>query len=165
MAIEKLNYRIIESETPFELRFIEHAAVIKSKDTTLSGGSGFGKLFNYIQGDNVDQKKISMTAPVIQHRKEDLTVAFVVPSKLLDSIPKPINQDINIEYITQKKFVSMSFRGSDYENKIKIVEQKLRKWAQSKAIQLEDSVQLARYNPPIVPGFLRRNECWIFVKE
>lgn len=165
MAIEKLNYTVIKSEAPFELRFIEYAAVIKSKDTTLSGGSGFSKLFNYIQGNNVDQKKISMTAPVIQHQQADLTVAFVVPSSMLDSIPKPISQDITIEHIKQKKFVSMSFRGSDYEKKIKIIEQKLRNWAQLNGIELEDSIQLARYNPPIVPGFLRKNECWIFVKD
>lgn len=106
-----------------------------------------------------------MTAPVIQHQEADLTVAFVVPSNLLESIPKPISQDITIEHITQKKFVSMSFHGSDYEKKIKIIEQKLRNWAQLNGIELEDSIQLARYNPPIVPGFLRKNECWIFVKD
>lgn len=164
MAIEKLNYSVIQSESPYELRYIEHAAVIKHNDTTLSGGSGFSKLFNYIQGNNVEQKKISMTAPVIQHQKEELTVAFVVPSTLLDSIPKPVNQDIRIETIRNKRFVSMSFRGSNYEKKIKIVEHSLREWAQSKGIELEDTVHLARYNPPIVPGFLRKNECWIFVK-
>lgn len=165
MAIETMDYKTLKKENDCELREIEYATFIKSKDTTYSGGSGFQKLFNYISGNNQSNQKISMTAPVLQSKQDQLSIAFVLPKHMNKKAPLAKGDDVVIETIENKKFVCIKFKGSNYKKMIPLKEKQLRNWANHQQLPLEHTVHLARYNPPFVPGLFRKNELWIFVTQ
>lgn len=58
---------------------------------------GFGSLFKYISNDNKENEKIPMTVPVISKElDQQRTIAFVVPAKFGDQIPKPNNPNVQV---------------------------------------------------------------------
>jgi hypothetical protein len=69
MAIEKPEYRILESEGDFELRLYEPTIVAETVvegDFSTVGNEGFRRLAAYINGNNRGKQSIAMTAPVTQ---------------------------------------------------------------------------------------------------
>ncbi len=163
MATPKINYRVLIREKEFEMRLIEKAILVVTQDTTYRGGDGFSKLFAFIQGKNQRNQKISMTAPVVQSYQNELSIAFVMPEEVLGDVPLPVDEHVHIQYIENRRIVSIRFSGSHYQRLLPIAESKLRAWAKSKELHLDTQVSLARYNPPFLPGILRHNELWIDV--
>ncbi|MRR30021.1 heme-binding protein, partial [bacterium] len=51
MAIEHPSYDVILSENSFELRSYEPLIVAITDEDDLRGNSGFGEVFDYIQGN------------------------------------------------------------------------------------------------------------------
>jgi hypothetical protein len=58
---------------------------------------------------------------------------------------------------------SITFSGNINQEIIDRKKQELIKWLKEKNITTIGSAELARYNPPFVPGFLKRNEVLIEV--
>ena len=78
MAIEHPTYQVKVNEDPFELRSYANLIVAITNESNLSGNSGFGEVFDYIQGNNAQRKKIAMTVPVINELDPaKMTTAFV----------------------------------------------------------------------------------------
>lgn len=163
MATPKIEYQVLLKEKEFELRLIERASFVVTNDTTYRGGDGFSKLFAFIQGRNQKNQKISMTAPVLQSYQNELSIAFVMPKDIEDDVPIPMDANVHVLRIENKRIVSIRFRGHNYQRLIPMVEEKLRMWAKSKELHLDTQASLARYNPPFLPGILRHNELWIDV--
>ncbi|TXT17538.1 MAG: hypothetical protein FD133_1348, partial [Erysipelotrichaceae bacterium] len=46
---------------------------------------------------------------------------------------------------------------------IRNYENALKAWIEQEGYVINGSLQLARYNPPFTPGFLKRNELWFEV--
>ena len=61
-------------------------------------GSGFGKLFNYISGNNNANTKIAMTTPVhIKKSEDENSMSFVLPRKFNpQSAPSPMDESIKV---------------------------------------------------------------------
>ena len=66
MAYEEANYEIVKENKIYEIRKYPNRLVI---ETNSIQGNGFRKLFNYISGNNKDNKEIKMTVPVTQEIK------------------------------------------------------------------------------------------------
>ena len=67
MAIEEAEYTVVLKEENFELRKYEPhilAETIIDGDFEEAGSEAFGRLFDYISGNNKSRQKVAMTSPV-----------------------------------------------------------------------------------------------------
>jgi len=167
--VEQPKYDVIEQNSPIEIR--QYSALIVSevvvKNTRkLSINKGFKLIADYIFGNNQQQTKISMTAPVTQQKSENgWIVRFIMPAEhSLDTLPKPENPAVKIKKIDQQKFVVIKFSGLSSEDNIQQHELKLTQYILDNGLQTQNSPIYAFYNPPWTLPFLRRNEILIELK-
>ena len=105
-SLETPTYKLIQKFEKFEIR--DYGTVITAKTTVnsdfrTSTYTGFRRVANFIFGGNDQEKKISMTAPVITQMKSSQShiVHFVMPSKYsLESLPNPNLQNVEIELLS-----------------------------------------------------------------
>ena len=93
--IESQDYKIIQSFNDVEIRL--YSPVMLAKYSSKNSGSGFGKLFRYISGNNSQNIKIAMTTPVHMERGEISSMAFVLPKKFSkNNAPLPIDKSVDV---------------------------------------------------------------------
>ena len=167
MAVEQASYKVIIKEGNFEVRFYDPMVVAVSTENDLKGHSGFNILFSFISGQNKESKKISMTAPVLNNLDgEKLTTAFVMPKQYsMEGLPQPKNPELQFKEIPERYMASITFSGNINQEIIDKKKQELIMWLKEKNISTLGSAELARYNPPFIPGFLKRNEVIIEVNH
>ena len=102
LAIEEPSYQVIESDDVFQIRAYANTVVatthIKS-DFKDAGNQAFRRLGGYIFGDNAQDQKIAMTAPVTQSGNPDdgYWVSFFMPAEhALEALPTPSNGTVEI---------------------------------------------------------------------
>ncbi len=184
VAIEKLPYNVLEKDGRFELRQYDTYIVA---ETTVEGNfkavgnEGFRRLFNYISGSNrtkqeiamtspVSQEsnpeKIAMTAPVNQERIEGKwRIAFVMPSKYtLETLPEPIDDQVKLKEVRGRLAAVVRYSGTWSRDRYEEKKGRLEDWIRQKSLVPAGEPIFARYNPPFMPWFLRRNEVWIPVE-
>ena len=176
MAIETLNYTIIEKDKKIELRqydnYIAASVTFDSKEEF--DKKAFRTLADYIFGNNISMtspvltkgEKISMTSPVLSDDNgNSWTMTFSMPSKYtLSTLPKPNNKLVKIHEVPSSTLAVIRFSGfmSDYNyNKNANI---LKGWLTDKNILFAPNYIRAGYNPPWTPPFLRRNEVLISVE-
>lgn len=185
MAIEEPKYELLEKSDDFELRQYHPmiiAEVLVEGDMDQASSKGFRLIADYIFGNNVTRtggsgkidmtasvtvepksEKILMTAPVtVEQASGQWQVHFVMPSKYtLDTLPIPNNPQVVLREVPARKVAVVRFSG--IANQAKIVErtQELLAWMSGKHLILTSTPELARYNPPWTPPFLRRNEIMV----
>lgn len=157
---ETAPYKVLRKEGHFEIRRYEAFFTAAVEETNLEGSNGFRQIFDYISGNNEDQKKISMTTPVINEmRKESVSTEFVMPSTFTeDTLPAPANPKVKIKKTERKLTAAVTFSGTTSRKKIVEYEKRLLAWIEKKNMKPTGNFRLARYNPPFMPPFLRRNE-------
>jgi len=184
MAIEEPAFTVAEREPPFELR--DYAPYVVAETFVEGafdavGNEGFRRLFRYISGDNrgaqqitmtapVEQQaaaaKIAMTAPVEQQRVgERWRVAFVLPaSYTLATAPQPTDSRIELRAVPARRMAVISYSGTwteaRYDENLGAL---LRHMGDRGLVRIGEPV-FARYDPPFMPWFLRRNEIQIEVR-
>ena len=163
LAIETPYYEIIDT-LPELIEVRKYAGAITASTSVASGISesgniGFRRLAGYIFGDNELNKKIKMTAPVMQQKRgeENYEVVFFLPKDLL-APPRPSNGDVLIKEINMVVAV-LPYKGGwkikTYEENLKRLKAKL---AKNEKWRANGNPIWARYDPPWMPSFLRRNE-------
>jgi hypothetical protein len=166
VMIQEPKYTLIKQENAFELRHYQSYTLVESKDSGLRGYSGFQLAFNFIQGENDRNQKISMTAPVVNQLNEEgvITTAFVMPPQMkYDDVPEPSITNLKKVFIPEKLIAVIRFGFSPKMDSIRKYEQSLLEWIDKENYSVTGTLQLARYNPPFIPGFLKRNELWLEV--
>ena len=136
-----------------------------------------------------DSSKISMTAPVMMQPQTDASgksekmamtspvtvkqdegqpkdgkwrVQFIIPSQYtMQSLPKPNNSDITLTELPVKTYGVVKFSGLVGSKKLATKTEELQSWMQSQNLNVIGTAQLARYDPPWTPPFMRRNEIMI----
>lgn len=165
MAIERASYEVMLKEEPYEIRNYAPMVIAISNETDLRGYSGFNEAFNYISGSNEDHSKISMTTPVLNDLEGNLTTAFVMPKEYrIEDLPKPISGNLSLRQVSQRKCASISFSGNANTKTVQAKIEMLKKWMEQKQLIPVGRFQLARYNPPFIPGFLKKNEVLIEIE-
>lgn len=162
------------------------AEVTVEGDFSKAGNRAFRPLFNYISGDNTAQQKIAMTTPVSQERarradeqdrvdsgeKIAMTtpvgqrpsgngwaVSFMMPAEYsMDTIPRPDNPTVSLRQIPAHRMASVQFSGRWSEGKYQSELESLQQWVRKRGLEVIGEPVFARYNGPLTPWFLRRNE-------
>ena len=109
------QYKVINTIDNVELRY--YPPSIKAKVTSKNN---FSKLFKYISGNNSDNTKIAMTAPVYMTNKGSLnTMEFVLPVKYLEkNIILPKDNSIEVYKSKEGVFASITYGGYSNSNKV-----------------------------------------------
>jgi len=185
MAIEEAKYSVERSDGAFELRLYSSrivAETIVEGDFSEVGNEGFRRLVAYIKGDNEKKESISMTAPVTQEsrsRKIEMTapvtqelrgevyrITFLMPARFgLDDLPRPLDSRVRIVEEPARRIAAIRYSGTWSESRYREHEERLHAWiAQQQLRPTGEDAVWARYNPPFMPWFLRRNEILIPVE-
>ena len=188
MAIEEPRFEVLEQDGAFELRDYAPYLVAETRveaDFESAGNLAFQRLFRYISGDNTAQQKIAMTAPVTQSRSDSrgekiqmtapvaqqadgtgYRVAFIVPAKYtVDTVPKPSDPTVQIRAVPARLVAVWRYSGRWTTANYQEHEAELRRAIGARGLKVTGDPILARYNPPFMPSFLRRNEVLIPVER
>jgi hypothetical protein len=103
---------------------------------------------------------IPMTAPMGQRPEgAGYWVSFVMPPSLsLVTLPQPSHPQIRLREIGGRTVAAIRFRGWWRPATVERNRQSLEQWMRGAALKAAGEPVYARYNPPYVPPFLRRNE-------
>jgi len=162
------KYDVLKQDGSFELRRYQSFTMIEASDRDLESYRGFRLAFDFIQGDNERGQKIAMTTPVVNQLSEKgiETTAFVMPPKMLHAdVPNPRSASLQKVLVPQRICAVYRFSFSPKMSSIREFEISLRTWIEKEGYTIEGPLQLARYNPPFTPGFLKRNELWFEVTK
>ncbi|MEQ1517025.1 MAG: heme-binding protein [Usitatibacteraceae bacterium] len=190
MAVDEPAFKVVGRSGDVELREYVAYMVAETKvnaDFSGAGNLAFGPLFKYISGNNRAQEKIEMTAPVSQAaatgkgEKIEMTapvtqipaakganaylIAFVMPARYTpQTLPQPLDARITLREIAARKVAVLRFSGTwseaRYAEHVEMLQAEIAKagW------RITGPVEFARYDPPFMPWFLRRNEVMIEVE-
>jgi effector-binding domain-containing protein len=185
MATEEVKYRVLESSGDFELRQYESSIVAETTvegDFHEVGNEGFRRLFDYISGKNRKKQSIPMTAPVSQEASsekipmtapvnqekvgEAWRITFLMPSSLtMETLPEPLDPRVKLMKIPGRLMAALSYSGTWSRERYEGKEQRLKELIRQRGLKIEGEPVFARYNPPFMPWFLRRNEVLIPVGQ
>jgi hypothetical protein len=185
MAIERAKYTVVEREGNFELRQYEPhlvAETIVEGDFDEVGNEGFRRLFDYISGKNRKQQSISMTAPVSQEadsEKISMTapvnqvrvggkyrITFLMPAKYtMETLPEPLDTRVELKEVPGQLIAALRYSGTWSRDRYEKKRVRLQALMRQKGLEPAGEAIFARYNPPFMPWFLRRNEVLILVES
>ena len=171
MATETPNYSVTqEMGDKFERRAYPSmllAEVTVSGDRGEAANVAFRILANFIFGDNEQETKIAMTAPVVQvpvaldasGAANSWTVNFMMPSKFtLATLPKTQDSRIRIYESAPYEAISLRFSGRSTKRNLAKHKDKLDAKIKALGLSVDPTPIYAFYDAPYVPGFARRNE-------
>jgi effector-binding domain-containing protein len=185
MAIEEAAYEVIVEDEPFELRVYEPhilAEVEVSGSLEEAGNRAFRPLFRYISGHNTSRGKIEMTAPVSQSasgeklamtapvgqqkRGDKWVVSFMMPASYsMETLPKPKDSDVKLRAVPARQMAVIRYSGTWSEKRYKAHKEKLQDWLEEQGYEAKGDFEWARYNFPMTPWFMRRNEILIETQD
>ena len=181
MAAEEAHYSVLERDGDFEIRQYEPHFVaetfVEGKFQEV-GNEGFRRLYDYISGKNHKREGIPMTAPVSQEaasEKIPMTapvnqekvggkwrITFVMPSQYtLETLPEPADPRVLIAKVPGQLMAALSYSGTWSRERYEERETRLKELIKQKGFKIVGEPVFARYNPPFMPWFLRRNEVLI----
>ena len=178
MATEEAKYKVVLKEQSFEVREYEPhilAETLVDGDFDKAGNKAFSRLFKYISGNNNSRQKIEMTAPVAQgagSEKIDMTspvgqqeedgrwaVSFMMPASYsLETLPEPQDPRVILRQVPARHIAAVRYSGFWSEEGYMRNRDKLEAWIKKNRFSVTGGAIWARYNPPFMPWFLRRNE-------
>ncbi|MCY0906154.1 SOUL family heme-binding protein [Arthrobacter sp. H14-L1] len=183
---EQQPYQIVQSHEDFQVRsYPGHllAEVITEGSFEGAGNRAFRYLFAYIAGENRSSQKVAMTAPVVQDSASEtiemtapvvqqgiemrpgsaeiprFRVAFVLPEGFtLENAPRPTSPLVHLRAVPETLAAVISFSGrwtaASYQHHLDT----LRSAVAAAGLTPIGTPRFARFDPPIKPSFMRRNE-------
>jgi hypothetical protein len=181
MAAEEAKYSVLEHDGDFELRQYPAQIVAETLvegDFSEVGNEGFRRLFDYISGKNRKRQSISMTAPVSQEATsekipmtapvnqervgEKWRITFLMPSQYsTETLPEPFDSRIKLVELPPRLLAAFQYSGTWSRERYEDRERRLRELILQRGLKIIGEPIFARYNPPFMPWFLRRNEVLI----
>lgn len=180
-------YKVLKEDGKVQIREYEPYIMAQVQGSTDFDGalySGFMRLFNYISGKNTNRsklrmtvpvteelvtasEKIPMTAPVTSERSGDnYVVSFIMPEGYrLDTLPVPDDKGITFRQVPAHRAAVIRFSGRMSPELADKKIRELSEWMAKNGITPESNYLMAQYNPPWIPGFMRRNEIIVSIKN
>ncbi len=180
-AIEEPSYTVVQRLGEVELR--EYAPYVVAQvqvsgPADKAGSQAFPILAGYIFGKNKGATRFDMTAPVTQAAapvKLEMTapvtqaevaggyvVQFVLPKGVtLATAPEPDDARVQLLEVPGRRVAVIRYSGlwsqANYDEHL----DKLQRALEAEQIAWTGTPTLSRYDPPLTPWFLRRNEIWL----
>jgi hypothetical protein len=158
-----------------EVEFRRYPALVLATVPDDGDDSGFRHLFAYITGANRVRRSIPMTAPVITSREIPMTtpvitapgsMSFVMPPGMEPGeVPEPSDDRVRIETVPAREIAAIRFSGNAHRVDVDGVAARLLGALVRSGVRTRKEIFLMRYNAPMTPGFLRRNEVGIEVER
>jgi hypothetical protein len=166
---ESAGYKVVRRSGAFEIRDYPALTLVSTPMTAQAPTDdvSFMKLLRYIGGANEAESRIAMTTPVFSDQDgTNRQMSFVVPKKVAAAgAPKAKRDDIAVQTRPAGRFAAYRFSGSWDAERAASARQKLADWIAAEKLQPIGDPQMANYDPPFTPAFLRRNEVMMRVKE
>ncbi len=186
MAIEEPEFKVIQKLEAVEIREYKPFLVAEIRVEAGfedAGNLAFQPLFKYISGNNRGQQKIEMTAPVTQvaasGTKIEMTapvtqrgdadgkaqiVGFVMPASFTPAtLPEPLDPRVTTRQVPSATRAVIRYRGTWSRERHDDHEKQLRDALATMGWRAVGPAVFARYDPPIMPWFMRRNEILVDV--
>lgn len=182
--VETPVYEVVKSQGDIEIRQYDPMIIA---EVQMSGkredaiGEGFRFLADYIFGNNIINKNIKMTAPVLQQESTKIAmtapvqqqsrgdywhISFVMPSEYtIDTLPKPVNEIITLKEILAKTLAVITFSGTNSDENVKVHEKILLEYVSANHLTVIGTPKYAFYNPPWTLPHMRRNEVMIEIER
>lgn len=148
------------------------AETIKSGYHEKARKAGFETLYDFIRGGNASNKKIAMTIPVLQQLSDGegqgkgWAVRFVMPKRYAKStLPSPSSSDVTISEVPARRMAVVEFSGAFSASLASKKLMALYNYLADEGLKQKGDPIYAFYNPPWVPGFMRRNEILIEIER
>ncbi|KAI4336187.1 hypothetical protein L6164_014743 [Bauhinia variegata] len=178
-AIESPQYTVVHSESDFEIRLYRESVWMTAPAQDISfkkaTRNGFHRLFQYIQGANLNFSRIAMTAPVLTSvvpgagplHSSAYSVSLYLPVKFQASPPLPLPELKLKPYASNSHCIAVrKFSGFARDDNIAKEVEKLAislsrsPWANSTSSKTQHAYSIAQYNYPFrLIG--RTNEVWV----
>jgi SOUL heme-binding protein len=183
-AIEEPDYEVVKKFDQVELRQYAPyvvAEVVLNTSAEDAGSQAFPILAGYIFGKNKGDKKFAMTAPVTQSAEPvrmemtapvtqaaaagGMRVQFVLPKGVtLATAPEPIDPRVQLRLVPAATWAVIRYSGTwsqaNYLEHLEVLKTSL----QAAGVATQGEPVLARYNGPMTPWFMRRNEVWLALR-
>ena len=180
-AVEEPAYTVVQTFPTFEIRQYAPytvAEVTMPPPASDAGNRAFPILAGYIFGKNKGERKLEMTAPVTQTPvpvklemtapvtqqagSEGVLVQFVLPKDInLQNAPEPLDPRVMLRAVAPRRVAVIRYSGfwsdANYGQHLNQLQQGLR----AAHIAWKGEPVLSRYNGPMTPWFMRRNEIWL----
>lgn len=184
-AVEEPRFEVLRTlDERIELRRYAPyvvAEVVLDTGAAQAGNQAFPILAGYIFGKNKGERKMAMTAPVTQTpapTKMAMTapvtqspagggtrVQFVLPSEVtLDTAPEPLDPRVRLREEPAATWAVIRYSGTWSQARYQAQLAALQSALAEAGVQTEGEPVWARYNGPLTPWFLRRNEVWLAVR-
>lgn len=181
MALEEPSYTVLSKNGSIEIRryqpYVVAETFVPLSEMDEASTAAFKKLFKYISGENQSAADISMTAPVTTTRSEKIAMtapvattrsvdgfvtSFMVQGKYtMQTAPIPLDSTIRLREVPARVVAVISFSGRWTESNMSEHEQELAAWIKENGHRPIGIPVIARYDPPFMPWFWRRNEIQI----
>jgi len=183
-AIEEPDFKVLRTFDNVELRQYAPyvvAEVVLDVSAEEAGNQAFPILAGYIFGKNKGERKLAMTAPVTQTAapvRMDMTtpvtqaavaggtqVQFVLPKGVtLATAPEPIDPRVQLRMMPAATWAVIRYSGTWSQSNYREHLDELRASLAAAGVATQGEPVLARYNAPLTPWFMRRNEIWLAVR-
>jgi len=181
-AIEAPSHSVEKEANGYEVRVYEPfivAEVTVEGDRGSAMNNSFRQLADFIFGNNREEAKISMTAPVIERAHgldlvasdakapgeggpERHVVTFVMPREYtLETLPTPHNDGITIRRVEGGRYAVASFSGYARAKAVAENTEALMTALERDGVATAGGPLLAQYDPPWTLPWNRRNEVLI----
>ncbi len=153
-------YQVARSDGRFELRDYPSLTVVETPMVRAGADGSFSRLFRFITGNNDGSRKISMTTPVfMSDAGQERTMAFVMPAGMKPGeVPRPVDGAVAVRELPAGRFAVLRFSGARSAANEDGALRELRSWMVARGLEPVSGPVYAYFDPPWIPGFLRRNE-------
>lgn len=151
---ETQSYRIITSETDYEIRLYPPATMatvsLQAKNYKELSSQGFNKLASFIFGGNDSNESIAMTTPVHMDITDSAsTMSFVMPAKYQqNNLPKPNDSAVIITTSAEEYVAVLQFSGYANDASIKKYASQLENSLKANNIEFYGNFRFLGYNAP-----------------
>lgn len=173
--------------TAGEVEFRRYPAMVLATVEENGDDRGFRRLYAFITGHNRGRRDLPMTAPVVSSVEIPMTapvissvqvpmttpvisgpgtMSFVMPAGLSRAgVPEPSDPAVRIEEVPAREVAVVRFSGRAHEKDVEDATARLVTALAKAGVKTRGRPFLMRYNAPLTPGFLRRNEVGVEVER